>query len=120
MELGLGGKAVLVTGGSKGIGKATAQVMAAGPLLRRQRPFWTVLLPYFEAAFPATVLPSVLWGAFLLGYFVRKPLEVWHLALFGLLALGLTSTVRGWPWPLRLLIHVGWVLSAGMLTAWYL
>ena len=29
MELGLGGKAVLVTGGSKGIGKATAQVMAA-------------------------------------------------------------------------------------------
>src|SRR5512136_2199518 len=29
MELGLGGKAVLVTGGSKGIGKATARAMAA-------------------------------------------------------------------------------------------
>ena len=29
MELGLAGKAVLVTGGSKGIGKATAHVMAA-------------------------------------------------------------------------------------------
>jgi len=29
MELGLAGKAVLITGGSKGIGKATAQVMAA-------------------------------------------------------------------------------------------
>jgi 3-oxoacyl-[acyl-carrier protein] reductase len=29
MELGLGGKGVLITGGSKGIGKATAQVMAA-------------------------------------------------------------------------------------------
>jgi 2-dehydro-3-deoxy-D-gluconate 5-dehydrogenase len=29
MELGLGGKAVLVTGGSKGIGKATAHAMAA-------------------------------------------------------------------------------------------
>jgi hypothetical protein len=42
------------------------------------------------------------------------PLRVWHLALFVLLGLALTGTRRGWPWPLRLLLHAGGLFSAGM------
>ena len=97
----------------------TAQVMAAGPLLRRPGARGAVLLPYLEAAFPATVLIALAFGALLLGGYVQRPLQIWHLPLFGLLVLALTSTVRGWPWPLRLVLHVGWLVSAGMLAAWY-
>jgi hypothetical protein len=32
-------------------------------------------------------------------------------------ALGLTNTLRGWPWPLRLLLHAGWLVSAGLARA---
>jgi hypothetical protein len=97
----------------------TAQVMAAGPLLRRQGSRWAVLLPYFEAAVPVTVPVGGGFGAFLIVRYVHKPLEIWHAALFGLLLLALTSTVRGWPWPLRLVLHAGWLLSVGMLVLWY-
>jgi hypothetical protein len=97
------------------------QLMVAGPLLRRRREASSrVVLPYFEVAFPVTALISMALWTLLAWSYLKRPLQLWHLALFGLLALGLTSTVRGWPWPVRLLIHVGWVLSAGMLAAWYL
>ena len=44
------------------------------------------------------------------------PLRIWYLALLGLLALAVTSTLRSWPWPLRLLLHVSWLLSLILLT----
>jgi serine/threonine protein kinase len=113
--LWLGALSVLILG----VLTCTVQVMAAGPLLRRPGSRWAVLLPYLEVAFPATVLIALAFGALLLGSYVQRPLQIWHLLPFGLLVLALTSTVRGWPWPLRLVLHVGWLVSAGMLAAWY-
>jgi hypothetical protein len=44
------------------------------------------------------------------------PLEIWHLPLFGLLVLALVGSVRGWPWPVRLLLQAGWLVFAAMLA----
>jgi hypothetical protein len=93
----------------------TAQVMVAGPLLRRQGPFRAVLAPYIERSFPATVLFNFLFQAPVEHYF-NLPLQIWHLTLFVLLVLALTGALRGWPWPLRLLLHAGWLASAGMVA----
>jgi predicted Ser/Thr protein kinase len=91
----------------------TAQVMTAGPLLRRHEPSLAMLLPYFEVSVPATVLFVFAFAAPASQYF-NIPLQIWHLPMFGLLVLALTATLRGWPWPLRLLLHAGWLFSAGM------
>jgi hypothetical protein len=90
-----------------------AQVMAAGPLLRRQGPRLAILWPYLEVSFPATVL-IVLANMALVGPYFNVPLRIWQLPLFVLLGLALTSTLRGWAWPWRLLLHAGWLFSAGM------
>jgi hypothetical protein len=93
----------------------TTQVMVASSLLRQQRPLLVVLLPYFERAFPATVLFVFALSAPLEHYF-NVPLQIWHLLLFVLLGLSLTSAQHGWPWPLRLLLHTGWLFSSGMVA----
>jgi hypothetical protein len=90
-----------------------AQVMAAGPLLRRQGPRPAILWPYIEVSFPATVFFCLAYSA-LVGNYFNIPLQIWHLPLFILLGLALTGTLRGWRWPLRLLLHAGWLFSAGM------
>jgi hypothetical protein len=39
------------------------------------------------------------------------------LPLFGLLVLMCKNTLWGWPWPLRLVLHAGWmIISAGVLV----
>jgi hypothetical protein len=73
-----------------------AQVMAAGPLLRRQGPRPAMLWPYIEVSFPATVLFFLAFSV-LVGNYFKVPLRIWHLPLFVLLGLGLTGTLRGWP-----------------------
>jgi hypothetical protein len=101
-----------------GVLLGSAQVMAAGPLLRRPGARRAVLGPYLEAAFPAS---AGLCLAFATAMELRYvPLTIWHLSQLGLLALALTGTLRGWPWPLRLLLHAGWLLSAGMLARRFL
>jgi hypothetical protein len=90
-----------------------AQVMAAGPSLRRQGPCLAMLWPYIEVSFPATVLFVLAYAALVANYF-NKPLQIWHLPLFVLLGLALTGTVRGWRWPWRMLLHAGWLFSTGM------
>jgi hypothetical protein len=87
-----------------GVPVFTAQVVVAGPLLRRHGPRPMVLLPYVDESVPATVLFLFAYSAPLERYF-NLPLRVWHLALFVLLGLALTGTRRGWPGPLRLLLH---------------
>jgi predicted Ser/Thr protein kinase len=104
-----------------GVGTWTAQVMAAGPLLRRQGACPAVLLPYLEVAFPATVLINLaIWA--LLESYTYPPLRLvlQYLPLFGFLVLALTGTLRGWPWPLRLVLHAGWLCSAGIGAVRYL
>jgi predicted Ser/Thr protein kinase len=96
-------------------------VMAAGPLLRQHGARPVVLLAYFERAFPTITL--IAWSA---GFVVAETLlsrmvnfgsiRPWYLAMLGLLALAVTSTLRGWPWPLRLLLHGSWLLSLILLT----
>jgi hypothetical protein len=108
--LGLGALFVLVLV----VLTSAAQVMAAGPLLRRQGECWAVIMPYLERALPVTVLLSLAFVA-PFGPAIKIPL-LWYLLVFGLLLLALTSTLRGWPWPLRLLLHAGWVMSAVLLA----
>jgi hypothetical protein len=98
-----------------GVLGCTAQVMAAGPLLRRLGPFRAVLVPYIERAFPAGILCNFLWQASVERYF-GLPWRIWHLGLFGLLVLALTGVLRGWPWLVRLLLHAGWLASAAMVA----
>ncbi len=93
----------------------TTQAMVAGPLLRRRGPSPAVLLPYLEVSVPATLLFLFAFSSPLEHYF-NLPLRIWHLPLFVLLGLALTGTLRGWPWPLRLPLHAGWVFSAGMVA----
>jgi hypothetical protein len=98
------------------VGTVTIQVVAAGPLLRRQRPRRAVFLPYFEVALTATVVIGLALEALYTQRYGTRPLRIWYIPLFGLSVLALTGTLRGWPWPLRLLLHAGWLFSAVMLT----
>ena len=67
-----------------------------------------------EAAFPATAL---IQEGFLIPFQIKYlSFQIWHLSLFGLLLAALTGTLRGWPWPLRLLLHAGWLFSALMVA----
>jgi hypothetical protein len=100
----------------------TIQVMAAGPLLRRHGVCPLVVPLYLERAIPATILlaVSVSWvGVGLMGSHYLKmdvrPILLWCCPLLGMLSLTLLSSLRRWPWPVRLLLHAGWVLSLGLL-----
>jgi hypothetical protein len=105
----------------------TIQTMAAGPLLRRQGARPAVLLPYFERTVPAIILlvlalqlviaRPVIWGYL---HIDIRPILIWYLLLIGMLGLALTGTLRGWPWPYRLLLHAGWLVSAGLLVVGWL
>src|SRR5262249_49942271 len=93
----------------------TIMVMAAGPLLRAHGARPGVLLPYFEQAFPTITLITLLAGYFvadvLLPHMVNiAPLRFWYVSLLGLLALAVVSTLRRWPWPVRLLLHSSWLV----------
>src|SRR5262249_49769184 len=70
-----------------GVLACTIQVMAAGPLLRRPGSRWAVLPPYLEVAIPSTVLICLSYGTLLLASYGHRPLQVGHLALFGLVVL---------------------------------
>jgi predicted Ser/Thr protein kinase len=99
----------------------TIMVMAAGPLLRQHGARPVVLLPYFERAFPTTLLIALSAGfvvaELLLRHLVNiRPLLIWYLLLLGLLALAVLATLRGWPWPVRLLLHVAWLFCLALLT----
>jgi hypothetical protein len=104
----------------------TTHVMAAGPLLRRHGHRPAVLLPYYEQVLPATFLVVLSFGVVvvltLLGHRIRNgpSLVLWQLPIIGLLALGVLSTWRGWPWPLRLALHASWVVSVALLFVLFL
>jgi predicted Ser/Thr protein kinase len=96
----------------------TVQALAAGRLLRRHGARPGVLLPYFERALPITVLLTlglgfVLAAALMARRFDARPVLVWFLPGFGFLALTVAGAWRDWPWPLRLLLHAGWLLALG-------
>ena len=96
------------------------QVAAAGPLLRQFGPRPAVVLPYFERVIPALALLGQLIGLItlkgLLGMDYTRQVLPWYLALFGFLSLTLLGTIRGWAWPIRLLLHVGWIVTMGRLV----
>jgi hypothetical protein len=101
----------------------TMHVMAAGPLLRRHGPRPAVLWPYFERVIPATFLIMLAIGLaavavatrYLHIAYIAPLLLIAHLPLLGLLGLAVTSTWRGWVWPVRLLLHASWVLGECLL-----
>jgi hypothetical protein len=107
-----------------------AQMMAAGPLLRRRGAHPAVLLPYLERAIPATLLifmlPAFAFAATPAVQYSKLPPAllrsalIWSLPALGLLALALTGALRGWPWPLRLLLHAGWLFSSGVVLVRFL
>jgi hypothetical protein len=105
----------------------TIQVMAAGPLLRLRLTRFATVLGYLERAIPATVL-IVMTPSFIVAVALADRLfadlnmdmprvVLSYLPMFGLLVLAIAATWRGWPGPLRLLLHVGWLLGAGIPTA---
>jgi predicted Ser/Thr protein kinase len=99
----------------------TIMVMAAGPLLRQHGPRPTVLLPYFERALPTITLIAMLAGYAVAEFLLRRmvnvaPLRIGYLPMLGLLVLAVVSTLRGWPWPVRLVLHGSWLLSLVLLT----
>jgi hypothetical protein len=99
----------------------TIMVLAAGPLLRDHGMRPVVLLPYFERAFPTITLIALSAG-FVVAYTLLwhmvsiASLRPWYLTLLGLMALAVLSTWRGWPWPLRLLLHASWLFTLALLT----
>jgi len=100
----------------------TTQVMAAGPLLRRHGAHPAVLLPYLERAIPATIL-LVMAFDFASAAILLRPhhinvlsMLISYLPMFGLVVLALTATLRLWPWPVRLLLHAGWIFGAAVPT----
>jgi hypothetical protein len=103
----------------------TVQTMVAGPLLRRRGPHPVVLLPYLERICPLMLLAAVTAIAFfaepVLKISIFRPLLFRYLLLYGALTLALTGTLRGWPWPLRLLLHAGWLFCMGnLVVGWWL
>jgi hypothetical protein len=106
-----------------------AQMMAAGPLLRRQGARPAVLLPYLERAVPASLLivmiPACAFAVTPAVQYINLPPALLRSALIGYLpalgvmGLALTSALRDWPWPLRLLLHAGWLFSSGMVLVWF-
>ena len=55
---------------------------------------------------------------FLLRHGIRaRPALIWFAPLYGFLALAFTGSLRGWPWPLRLALHAGWLCCLGLLAA---
>jgi predicted Ser/Thr protein kinase len=99
----------------------TIMVMAAGPLLREHGARPVVLLPYFERAFPTITLIAWSAGFVVADTLLRRmvnlaSLRIWYLTLLGLMALAVLSTWRGWPWPLRLLLHGAWLFGLALLT----
>jgi hypothetical protein len=93
----------------------TIMVMAAGPLVRKHGARPGVLLPYFERAFPTITLIALSAGYFVADFLLRHmvniaPLRVWYLSLLALLALAVVSTLRRWPWPVRLMLHSSWLV----------
>jgi uncharacterized membrane protein YoaK (UPF0700 family) len=78
-----------------------------------------VLLPYFERALPATILIAFVLGfaaaeVLLRRYVNVRPLLIWFMLLLGLLALA--GALRGWPWPMRLVLHAAWLFTMGLLV----
>jgi hypothetical protein len=101
----------------------TTQVMAAGPLLRQQE--GRVVLPYLERVVPAMLLiamaPAIVILPVVLGPMLRRdfPFDLSavllsFLPMLGLLVMAFTAVRRGWPWPLRLMLHAGWLFGAGI------
>jgi serine/threonine protein kinase len=121
--LGIGLGAVILL--AQYVALFTIYVTAAGPLLRRHGASPVVLLPYLERAVPATALLYLVWGGAvaltLMAHLVNvRPGLIWFLPVLGLLALALAGTLRGWPWPLRLLLHAGWLFAMGLLVVLFI
>jgi hypothetical protein len=83
-------------------------------------------LPYFERVVPTTFLfgvtVSLVALVAFLGELVRNAasLALWCSPMYVLLALAVVSTWRGWPWPVRLLLHAAWVLAQVLLVVLFL
>jgi eukaryotic-like serine/threonine-protein kinase len=109
------------------VGMATAaltiQLMAAGPLVRRRGLSPTIFLPYLERTIPTLMLVTLPISLALAATFLRhivdiRPKLLWYLPMLALQAVAVTSTLRGWPWPVRLLLHAAWITAAGVMV-WF-
>ena len=94
------------------------EALAAGRLWRRHQRPWPVIVAYAERVVPlalAIILSStVVYIAFQLlpteDGFGRWQRRVWpREVLVVALVAAQTAAWRGWPWPLRLLLHIAWL-----------
>jgi tRNA A-37 threonylcarbamoyl transferase component Bud32 len=97
------------------------QALVAGYLLRRYQRPWLVTLAYAERIVPLTLslLYSVvlIWGTFVFramitaGWLGKFQHLAWRLeVLVVVLIVAQVAAWRGWPWPLRLLLHASWMV----------
>jgi hypothetical protein len=87
--------------------------MAAGRSLRSHGRTWKALPCYFEFTLPLALLCGVLF-ILLVATFpnTRLGLPLWY--VLGMVVLGglsVTAVQRRWRWPVRVLIHAGWIAS---------
>jgi hypothetical protein len=91
----------------------TGQTVVAGALLRRSGHVRGMIVRYAELSVLVVLLGAGtirrLAGIVLGGGDV--PMAA-YLLLCGLMLLALVGALRGWPWPLRLVLHAAWVAAA--------
>jgi hypothetical protein len=89
-----------------------AGTMAAGMLQRRYGTMRAALVPHFELVLAATLILSCFSNAFwrvVAGWSVIG----WHYYVppLAFLSLAVVSVLASWRWPLRLAIHIAWIVS---------
>jgi hypothetical protein len=96
------------------------EVLAAGMLLRRHGRVRAMIVPYLELAVPCTLAVVIGLANFfrLVGGSVRPQGFLFFVTMTPALALTITGALRRWPWPVRTLLHAGWVaLLSGLVIA---
>ena len=87
------------------------ETMTAGMLVRRHGRVRAAIVPYIEVTVPV-ILTMICANSVFVRVLTSGPTTyTWRLFLLPLPLLAILGVVKGWPWPVRLLLHAGWITS---------